>query len=576
MIIDLVYKKNELELSYIDSARKLQIDKIPVTDINASGKYMNWRTTNIPNELPVKNWDDKFVEQYAADKLNQYEYIKFMKGLPQEQFDTYHAAFAPKCIACDFEMEIQEGFPNAVDEIIKVDGKEVIKKGGQTPIISSAFVNEDYTSLVFTLDPITKEQCEEVAAIVQEHIGPILNKELKTVVIYTPDEYTLLHQTCKAIKEADMLTGWNFKDYDIPFLEARLKKYNLDMSITSKTSSVKWDGLPNHKFINDYLDLYKTYSRWSTPNLISHRLDVVAEALLGIGKLDYKGMTLKELRTKDLPRFLAYNVIDSILVQMIHQKVASVNPVYMLAVESWLSLQECRGPVAHSGAVMAQFFLERFPEKVIAVQHEKPVVYKFPGGFVKAPHKGFGRNVGCLDYSSLYPSLMRSHNLSPSNYVSTPFKFDAGAYYTALSKFVDMPKKQDVCHSMMLDFHGYLVESVNCATSPQEFVMICVSNCMSFFSLTKESATSIIRQLLTLLKVDIVAHTNAVNDPELTVASYGGIYKNDIDYEYKSVQSGLYTRRKEYQYAQYQTTQQIADKIWEFATKNPDSIWFGY
>src|SRR5699024_9449457 len=116
----------------------------------------------------------------------------------------------------------------------------------------------------------------------------------------------------------DVLTGWNFADFDAPYLLDRLEElggancedYDLDPDRISRVNEVwrsDWQG-PNIKG-RVVFDLLYAYQRTQFSELDSYRLDAVGEVELGVGKERYAG-SIGDLWEENPERLLEYNLRD--------------------------------------------------------------------------------------------------------------------------------------------------------------------------------------------------------------------------------------------------------------------------
>ena len=118
----------------------------------------------------------------------------------------------------------------------------------------------------------------------------------------------------------DVITGWNTKFFDIPYLFNRIRNL-VDEKVLKRFSP--WNlveretivviGRPQTYYaifgisMLDYLDLYK----WFIPTRQeSYRLDFIGELELGRGKDDAGYDTFKDWYTKDFQSFVDYNIQD--------------------------------------------------------------------------------------------------------------------------------------------------------------------------------------------------------------------------------------------------------------------------
>lgn len=424
MLIDVTYTSTGMDISYLHE-RKIYFEHFKIAEY--PNMFPIWVVCDEQSALkPWINWDDKPVKLVYGKRFNLFERLHYLRSLGRTQFDKIHGFSESPILAVDFEMEIDEAFPEAEDVIDKRTG-EVTIKGAQTPIVSAALTADDkhLTTTLMTIDKITQEDAVKIKQIVNQYLAEYNNgDEVKVNIIAYPNEKEMLKGYLEATRRAPIVTGWNFTNYDMPYLKNRLKKYNMDMSASSEQNTVDWLGNPTHKFIEDYMYMFREQSSWMIPNCERFGLDYISSKLVGLGKLPFppdpnnpeKKMTLKQLRQYDLPRFLAYNVIDTALVQLIHRISNSMSAAYHLAALSYTSLKECLAPTKHSAGVLMEHFLENDPNIVVALQ-DKGEKRPYPGGYVKEPIRHFAENIACFDYSSLYPSIIRTHNLSPANFV---------------------------------------------------------------------------------------------------------------------------------------------------------------
>ncbi|MGM0604706.1 MAG: 3'-5' exonuclease, partial [Halobacteriota archaeon] len=116
--------------------------------------------------------------------------------------------------------------------------------------------------------------------------------------------------------DPDLLTGWNFEDFDAPYLLDRMERLDSrtdrDLSIErlSRIDEVwrsGWGG-PDVKG-RVVFDLLYAYKRTQFTELESYRLDAVGELELDVGKERYAG-DIGDLWEEDPTRLLEYNVRD--------------------------------------------------------------------------------------------------------------------------------------------------------------------------------------------------------------------------------------------------------------------------
>ena len=218
------------------------------------------------------------------------------------------------------------------------------------------------------------------------------------------------------VKKFPMMTGWNFVKFDWAYIINRCKKLGIDPGISSPLGrTFGQNEFPCHVGIMDYLDIYAKWDR-TVDIKEDFKLDTVGDAVVGIRKVKYEG-TIQDMYTKDYPKYIFYNVIDTALVYLIHQKIKTMDIALTIAHMSQISIFKAASPVAITEALLCREFLGK--KMVMAVDPKAPPTKReqFEGAFVKEPITGMHNAVACFDFASLYPSIMRELNVSPESLI---------------------------------------------------------------------------------------------------------------------------------------------------------------
>jgi DNA polymerase elongation subunit (family B) len=214
-----------------------------------------------------------------------------------------------------------------------------------------------------------------------------------------------------------MMTGWNFINYDWQYIVNRCKRLQIDLSEVAITGSLdRNDSRPLHMGILDYMQLYDKYDR-SVKVKESNTLDYVSGQVLNVKKIKYQG-SLQDLYENDFKKYVFYNVVDSILVYYIDEKLRSMEVLLTLATITKMPLYKAASPVAVTEALIARKLVEQ--NKRVGIEYDKEDGKKdgkYAGAFVKEPISGYYSGVSAFDFASLYPSIMRQFNISPDSYV---------------------------------------------------------------------------------------------------------------------------------------------------------------
>jgi DNA polymerase I len=229
--------------------------------------------------------------------------------------------------------------------------------------------------------------------------------------------------------DPDVLTGWNFDDFDAPYLIDRLEhldgrtERDLDFNRLSRVNEVwssNWGG-PDIKG-RVVFDLLYAYQRTKFTELDSYRLDDVGERELGVGKERYPG-DIGDLWEDDPERLLEYNLRDvELCVELDREQniVAFWNEVRQFV---GCKLEDATTP----GDAVDMYVLHKLHDKFALPSKGQQESEDYEGGAVFDPITGVRENVSVLDLKSLYPMCMVTINASPETKVD-PEIYDGETY----------------------------------------------------------------------------------------------------------------------------------------------------
>jgi len=255
-------------------------------------------------------------------------------------------------------------------------------------------------------------------------------KNDRSDVTYTEctDEINLIQKFLQFWKQydPDVVTGWNIKFFDIPYLYNRIHKL-CDERTANSLSPL---GMVEHREVNgklyndvsidlhglstlDYLDLYRKFTYTQQE---SYRLDHIAFVELGERKLDYSEYeNLHELYKLDYQKFIEYNIRDVELVARIEDKMKLIEMAYALAYDAKVNYPDVFTQVRMWDSLTHNFLMDKnivVPQKTKNTKDEQ-----YAGAYVKDPIVGMHEWVISFDLNSLYPHLMMQFNISPETIV---------------------------------------------------------------------------------------------------------------------------------------------------------------
>ena len=257
-------------------------------------------------------------------------------------------------------------------------------------------------------------------------------KHLDIEYVYCKDERELLVSFLGWWRDncPDIITGWNSQLFDIPYLLARTEK------ILGEGEHKKFSpfGLVNKRPIRfqqreltayeitgvaqlDYLDLYKKFTYVTRE---SYKLDFIAQTELGHKKLESGFETFKEFYEKDWNRFVEYNIIDTVLVDELEDKMKLVELAITMAYDAKCNYNDVFSAVRTWDSLLYNHLWEK---KIVIHQGGGRKERQIEGAYVQEPVPGDYDWVASFDATSLYPSILMQYNMSPETIIPG-FEYD--------------------------------------------------------------------------------------------------------------------------------------------------------
>ncbi len=369
--------------------------------------YKKYAYVKNSNGQHVSLYGDRVKKVFNYDKedptLHESDVPPTTRFLVDQYTDSDEVSEGHRKIFFDIEVEVTDGFP----DVMKANN--VI-----TSIALYDFLTEKYYTYVFD----AKKRLQSYT------------KDNQFVEVYDT-EYEMLNKFFQKYLEIKptILSGWNSDYFDIPYLYNRAVNV-LGVSVANLLSPI------SQVFYNEFkkryviagvscLDYLSLYRKFSFSQQSSYRLDYIGEVEVGMKKVSYEG-TLNDLYENDLQTFIDYNIRDvKILVEL----------------DKKLNLIEISRGIAHLGHIPYEevFMSSRYLEGAILVYLKKLGIVapnkpprpkkflddKFAGAYVQSPQAGKHDWVYDLDITSMYPSVIRSLNISPETKLGKVEGWDA-------------------------------------------------------------------------------------------------------------------------------------------------------
>ena len=223
----------------------------------------------------------------------------------------------------------------------------------------------------------------------------------------------------------DVITGWNTKFFDIPYLFNRIRNL-VDEKILKRFSpwnlvereSIVVRGRPQTHYnifgvvMLDYLDLYQ---KFIPQRQESYKLDYIGKVELGIQKDENPYDTFRDWYTKDFQSFIDYNIKDVEIVDRLEDKLKLIELVLTMAYEAKVNYNDVFSQVRMWDMLIYNYLKKE--NIVIPPKEDNVKEDKYDGAYVKDPLIGMHNWVVSFDINSLYPHLIMQYNISPEKII---------------------------------------------------------------------------------------------------------------------------------------------------------------
>jgi DNA polymerase elongation subunit (family B) len=250
------------------------------------------------------------------------------------------------------------------------------------------------------------------------------------VYVKCKDEYSLCKQFMALWTKVcpDIITGWNTKFFDVPYLINRFRKLLGEDEakmlspwkyITERKTRINGRELIAYDMVGvaslDYIELYKWYAPGGKSQE-SYRLDNIAQVELGKGKIAYDEYdNLHSLYRLNYQKFIEYNIKDVELIVELEEKLKLLELGVTLAYDTKSNFEDIFAQTRMWDALTYSYLREK--NIIVPPREVKEKDGMFEGAYVKVPDVGLHNWVASFDLNSLYPHLMMQYNISPETLI---------------------------------------------------------------------------------------------------------------------------------------------------------------
>ena len=397
--------------------------KLLVRGVNHDGSHKKYRINYKPDLfIPTKNQSKyKTLDGRNVDKVKFESIYEARKWIDEYKDVTNFEYFGNTRYQYPF---ITDEFPGKIDwdikqiKLLTIDIECESENG--FPDVDRA----DEALICITVKDHTSKR------IIVFGMDNFVNDRDDVQYIKCKSEIDLIHQFTRFWCEyqPNIITGWNVKFFDIPYLFNRFKyimgeEYLAQFSpwgvVTGGTSlSLGYNRTQNYYDILgvdvlDYLDLYRKHTFVRRE---SYKLDYIGEVELGEKKTENPYDTFKEFYQNDHQLFVEYNIQDVELVDKLEDKMKLIALHLTMAYEAKVNFQDVFGQVRMWDTIIYNHLRTKNIVPPAMVEEKKSKGYE--GAYVKDPVVGFHDWICSFDLNSLYPHLIMQYNISPETMVA--------------------------------------------------------------------------------------------------------------------------------------------------------------
>lgn len=267
----------------------------------------------------------------------------------------------------------------------------------------------------------------------------------------------------------DIVSGFNCEFFDMPYLLRRIA-VTLSEADAKRLSTWKYirerkvriENSNREEYVYEIagvscLDFLALFKKFSGKKLENNRLDTVAQEILGESKLDHSQYdTFADFYTQDFTTFTLYNIKDCELVSRLEEHLGLIGLAITMAFDTRVNFEDVFFQSRMWDSIIYNY-LKR--ENICIPQRQETTLKteKFKGAYVKETLVGKFNYVVTFDIRSLYPSIIRTFNISPETLVKER-NFDVSVNSILSEEFTNNTEYSVCANGSMYDksYQGFL------------------------------------------------------------------------------------------------------------------------
>jgi DNA polymerase I len=229
-------------------------------------------------------------------------------------------------------------------------------------------------------------------------------------IISGNDEREVIREFLEIVKniDPDIIVGYNQDNFDWPYLKKRSSIHGIKLNLGRDASEVALKGRPKIAGRLN-VDLY---------DIAMRTLDVKIKTLENIAEFLGRKIEIADIEAKDISKYwkkgdkeavIRYSRQDVIHTYFIAEELLPMH--YELSKMIRIPLDDVTR-MGRGKQVDWLLLSEAYKLRELA-PNPAEIAQPYEGAFVLEPERGLHENVVCLDFASMYPSIMISFNISP-------------------------------------------------------------------------------------------------------------------------------------------------------------------
>lgn len=387
--------------------------------LNTNPKYHSFYGKKLKKIDFENSWDaGKYRKENKDIDLHELPFFEYVKI--HELFNSDHDISKVKTAIIDIETKVgkdADGNPDFYDSF-----PNVLNPCHEILLITTIIGSNVH---VYTIDFDTINEDEIIETVRKELPPGVSIDNINFKFTYFKNDKLLLQSFIRLMQteRPDILSGWNSNGFDIPYIANRIVKLLGRSALELLSPFGVVDSRVYEKFgkeqveykiggieLLDYLDLYKKFELSPRPN---YKLETISQIELGAGKLDYDG-TFREFYSNEYQKFVAYNIIDVILVHALDKALSFIEVALDIAYSSLCVYSDVFRVTRIWDNIIANYCRENDVLVPTDFKHEHA---GYQGAFVKPTIPGKYPIIASFDIGSLYPSLIMQNNISPETLI---------------------------------------------------------------------------------------------------------------------------------------------------------------